>query len=580
MPKDLFKKRIRIIFSLFVLIALIMVIRLYFLQIVNGENYSDKADRQYISASTDTFDRGNIFFQSKDGSLVSAASLKSGYILALNVKNMSGNAEDYYKKISSIIPLDAASFYAKASKKDDPYEEIATHIKEAEIKKISELELPGIVIEKEKWRYYPGDTLASRVIGFVGYDNLGENIEGRYGLEKYYNDTLKRSGGDLYVNTFAQIFTNISQYFLQSESREGNIISSIDPDIEGYTDSIVASVNKKWGSKISGAIVIDPTTGEIYAMSVSPTFDPNNLKGVKDVSLFGNPLISDAYEMGSIIKPLTMAAGLDVGSVTALTTYNDKGFLKMDKATIYNYDKKGRGVIDMQGVLNNSLNTGATFVMESMGKEKFLEYFERYGIGQETGIDLPAEAAGNIGNLLNNLKNEKKIEYATASFGQGISMTPIITVRALSALANGGKMITPHVIKEIDYRVGLPKYISYTNESKQILKKETSEEISRMLVRVVDEALAGGSMKMKDYSIAAKTGTAQIARPANEGGGYYSDKWLHSFFGYFPAYKPKFLVFLYTLEPKGVDFASQTLTEPFFDIAKYLINYYEIPPDR
>ncbi|MFA6340827.1 MAG: hypothetical protein WCX27_01105, partial [Candidatus Paceibacterota bacterium] len=130
MPKDLFKKRIRIIFSLFVLIALIMVIRLYFLQIVNGENYSDKADRQYISASTDTFDRGNIFFQSKDGSLVSAASLKSGYILALNVKNMSGNAEDYYKKISSIIPLDAASFYAKASKKDDPYEEIATHIKE------------------------------------------------------------------------------------------------------------------------------------------------------------------------------------------------------------------------------------------------------------------------------------------------------------------------------------------------------------------------------------------------------------------------------------------------------------------
>ena len=122
--------------------------------------------------------------------------------------------------------------------------------------------------------------------------------------------------------------------------------------------------------------------------------------------------------------------------------------------------------------------------------------------------------------------------------------------------------------------------ISYVNEAKQVIKKETSEEISRMLVRVVDEALVGGTMKMKNYSIAAKTGTAQIARPANEGGGYYSDKILHSFFGYFPAYNPRFLIFLYTLEPKNIDYASQTLTEPFFDITKFLINYYEIPPDR
>jgi cell division protein FtsI/penicillin-binding protein 2 len=216
--------------------------------------------------------------------------------------------------------------------------------------------------------------------------------------------------------------------------------------------------------------------------------------------------------------------------------------------------------------------------MNRLGKQKFLDYMQAYGIGSETGIDLPAEASGNIGNLLNNLTNNKKIEYATASYGQGISMTPIITVKALSALANGGKLIIPHVVSSIDYKVGLSKNISYVNEAKQVLKKETSEEISRMLVNVVDEAYK--SIKMEHYSIAAKTGTAQIARPAKEGGGYYPDRYLHSFFGYFPAYNPKFLVFLYTVEPKNVNYASQTLTGPFHDIANFLINYYEIPPDR
>ncbi|MFA5934886.1 MAG: penicillin-binding protein 2 [Candidatus Paceibacterota bacterium] len=578
MKTSCFKNRVRLMFGLFVLLTLIIIIRLYFLQIVKGQDFSERADRQYVSVTVDTFDRGSIFFQDQDNVLFSAATLKSGYVLALNNKNISTDIDKYYNDLSSVISLDTDTFYSKISKKDDPYEEIARHLSEEQVKKIKEFNLPGIVIEKEKWRYYPGDELASRLIGIVGYN--GDNLEGRYGLEKYYEDVLSRKSSNLYVNTFAEIFSNLSNTLTKDKEREGNIITSIDPEVQGYVEKIVNDTNQKWDSRSTGAIVIDPKTGEIYAMTVSPTFNLNDFKGEKNVSIFSNPLVSDAYEMGSIIKPLTMAAGIDTGDVTAKTTYDDKGFLEIDGRTIYNFDKKGRGVVDMQAVLNNSLNTGVTFVMDRMGKEKFTEYFQKYGIGSETGIDLPNEAAGNIGNILNNLNNKKKIEYATASFGQGISMTPIITVRALSVLANGGKLIIPHVVKKIDYKVGLSKNVSYTNEAKQIIKKETSEEISRMLVRVVDEALAGGAMKMPNYSIAAKTGTAQMARPANEGGGYYSDRWLHSFFGYFPAYNPRFLVFLYTVEPKNIDYASKTLTEPFFDIAKYLINYYEIPPDR
>lgn len=580
MKTNSYQNKIRAIFCIVVLFALIMVVRLYFLQVVHGQNYTEKADRQYISISVDTYDRGSIYFKDKDGTLISAASLKTGYIIALNTRLMATDTGMYYRKLSQIIPLDAGMFYSKASKSDDPYEVIAREISEDKTKKISELKLPGLTIEKEKWRYYPGDSLASKVIGFVGYDDKGTNILGRYGLEKYYDDNLKRDSSDLYVNTFAEIFSNINDNFIQNKNREADIITSIDPEVQGYVEKIVNDTNTKWNSKLTGAIVIDPTTGEIYSMAVYPTFNLNNFKNVQSVNLFSNPLVSDAYEMGSIIKPLTMAAGLDDGDVTAKTTYTDRGFLEMDGRTIYNFDKKDRGVVDMQAVLNNSLNVGATFVMNNLGKEKFLEYMKAYGLGSETGIDLPAEAAGNIGNLLNNLNNSKKIEYATASFGQGISMTPIITVKAMSSLANGGKIIIPHVVKKIDYKIGLSQDISYVNEAKRVLKKETSEEISRMLVRVVDEALAGGTMKMKNYSIAAKTGTAQMARPIDEGGGYYPDRYLHSFFGYFPAYNPRFLVFLYTVEPKNIDYASKTLTGPFFDIAKFLINYYEIPPDR
>ncbi len=580
MKTNTFQNKIRLLFCFFAFFALIMIIRLYFLQVVNGGDYNDKADRQYTSISVDTFNRGNIFFENKNTDLISAASIKTGYVLALNTKMMATDTEMYYKKISAIIPIDADIFYSKASKINDPYEEISKQIPEAQIKKISDLNLPGLIIEKEKWRYYPGDSLASNVIGFVGYDDTGINLEGRYGLEKYYDDNLKRDSSNLYVNTFAEIFSNINSNFIQNKDREADIVTSIDPEVQSYVQKVADSTNNKWNSKMTGVIVIDPKTGEIYSMAVSPTFNLNNFKKETNVSVYSNPLVSDAYEMGSIIKPLTMAAGLDDGDVTAKTTYMDKGYLEMDGRTIYNFDKKARGIVDMQSVLNNSLNVGATFVMNSLGKEKFLEYFQAYGIGSETGIDLPAEAAGNIGNLLNNLNNSKKIEYATASFGQGISMTPIITVKALSVLANGGKLIIPHVIKKIDYKVGLSKNISYVEEAKQVIKKGTSEEISRMLVRVVDEALAGGKMKIKNYSVAAKTGTAQISRPIKEGGGYYPDKYLHSFFGYFPAYSPRFLVFLYTVEPKNVNYASQTLTDPFFEIVKYLINYYEIPPDR
>ena len=554
-------------------VALLLAVNLYIIQIVKGETYKEKAERQYTSPSESIFDRGKIYFSNKDGALVSAATIKTGFTLAISPKKLA-NPQDAYERLSAIISIDEAKFLMKASKKDDPYEEIEKRISEEKAKEINSLNIQGVELQRNRWRVYPGGKMAANTLGFVGYD--GDSFSGRYGLERYYEDVLKRDGSEAYINFFAEIFSNISKAVSKEDKGEGDIITAIEPATQSFLEKEIASTSEKWRSKMTLGLIMNPMNGEIYSLAVNPTFDPNTYGSQSDIKIFSNPAAESIFEMGSTIKPLTMAAGLDSGAVTADTTYDDKGFLILNGSKISNYDHKGNGVINMQEVLNKSVNTGASFVVSKMGKENFAKYMIDFGLGNETGIDLPNEASGRISNL----KSPRDIEYATASFGQGIAMTPIIAARALSALANGGTLIVPHIVKKIDYKkIGLSKDIYYDGaENKRVIKKETSDEITRMLVKVVDTALLNGTVKIPNYSVAAKTGTAQIAKPG--GGGYYDDRYLHSFFGYFPAYNPRFLIFLMILEPKGAQYASNTLTEPFIDIVKFLINYYEVPPDR
>ena len=282
--------------------------------------------------------------------------------------------------------------------------------------------------------------------------------------------------------------------------------------------------------------------------------------------------MENVYELGSIIKPLTVAAGLDAGVITPQSTYYDAGSITLSDYTIRNFDGRGRGTVSMQEVLSQSLNTGVAHIASLLGKERFRKYFYGLKLGSETGIDLPSEGHG----LVKNLESTRELEYATASFGQGIALTPIGAVRALSTLANGGTLVTPHLVKRIEYENGTALDVTYP-EGERVFSEQTSEDITSMLVKVVDTALKHGKAKNEYYTVAAKTGTAQIADPT---GGYYDDRYLHSFFGYFPAYDPQFLIFLYTVEPKGVQYASETLTDPFMELVQFLINYYAIPPDR
>lgn len=564
--------RIRLISTAVVVVALILISKLYFLQIVQGDDFRVKAERQYLQPAESVWNRGTIYFEDKEGDSVGAAILKTGFTIGINPKALL-DPESVFQKLNKLVPLDRSVFLTKATQKNLLYSVVAKKIDESAAQKIQALKIAGVLVYKDRYRFYPARTLAANALGLVGQKDKDNLLAGRYGLESYYDDVLRRDTSGLYSNFFAEIFSNIKKTIDTKAKFEGDIITTLEPTVEAFVEKELAAIEARWSSRATGGIVMDPKTGAIFAMGNIPTFDPNAVQG--DPKVFANPSVEDVYEMGSIVKPLTMAAGLDSGAVTAESTYVDKGFLLLNGAKISNFDGKGRGLIDMQGVLNESLNTGAAYVALKMGNDLFSDYFRRFGLGEETGIDMPNEAPG----LIENLKSPRDLEHATASFGQGIAMSPVITIRALSALANGGYLMTPHLVREIDYRVGLSKKVSY-EKGEQVLKPETSAEISRMLVAVVDKALLGGKYKMPHYTIAAKTGTAQIAKEG--GGGYYEDKYLHSFFGYFPAYDAKFIVFLYTIEPKGVggDFASHTLTEPFMNIAKFLINYYKIPPDR
>lgn len=564
--------RIRIITGLVLFLSLILVLRLYHIQIVQHDLFYDRAQQQYVHTSQDLYSRGDIYFSTKQGEKVSAATILRGYVLSIDPSRIKDEAGTY-EAINSVYPLDRDLFLLRAGKKQRTYYEIAQKLTEEQADTIADLGLTGVQLYRDQWRYYPGDELAARSIGFVGHTADSDQLTGLYGLERYYQEVLGRDDSRISVNLFAEIFTNLgSILFDNTEARTGDVVTTIEPTVARILDRELEKTQEKWHSRLTGGIIINPKTGAIYAMNVVPSFNLNDRAGAT-IEDFQNPLVEDVYEMGSIIKPLTVASGLDSGAIVPESVYDDPGCVAMDTFTFCNYDGRGRGVVPMQEILNQSLNTGVAFIENKMGKDKFREYFKALKLGSETGIDLPNETHG----LISNLDSPRDIEYATASFGQGIALTPIETVRALATLGNGGKLISPHIVKRIEYQDGTSKDVLFP-EGDQVFSEDTSTTISRMLTTVVDDALRNGTVKLDHYSVAAKTGTAQIAD--HDDGGYYKDRYLHSFFGYFPSYDPEFLIFLYTVEPKDIRYASQTLTAPFMEITKFLINYYNVPPDR
>ncbi|MFA6459031.1 MAG: penicillin-binding protein 2 [Candidatus Paceibacterota bacterium] len=566
--------RTRVIFLGMIVSALVLTATLYSTQVVAGKKYADRAEVQYTKPAATFFDRGTIYFSLKDGTSIAGATIEQGNLIYMNGKQVE-EPDQALAALSEFITIDEKIRSRVMANADAGYIELAHRISDTEAQSIVSLKLGGIRKAKESWRSYPGGVLASQTLGIIGEDSSTSTIRGKYGLERSYEEVLGRSGSGSNVSVFAELFAGVEDIF-SGEKGEGDIVTTIEPTVASYLEKILSDTSTTWHPDEIGGIILDPKTGEIIAMSSLPTFNGNDTSGVSDTGLFSNPLVEHVYEMGSIVKPLTVAVGLDSVAISPSWTYEDTGTMILNSKTIGNWDRKARGRTGLQDLLSQSLNMGAATVGLKTGKENMSKYFDSLGLGEKTGIDMPNEATG----LVKNLKAGQDIDIATASYGQGIAISPVAMARSLAVLANGGKIVIPHLVREIIYLDGTKRNLSQelAAKSEQVLRPETVNEVTSLLVNVVDKALKEGKIKNPRYTVAAKTGTAQI--PDHVNGGYYTDRYLHSFFGYFPAYDPKFLVFLYQIHPKGAQYASETLTDPFDNLAKFLINYYDVPPDR
>jgi cell division protein FtsI/penicillin-binding protein 2 len=308
--------RIRVLSILFSLIALLLGARLYFVQIVHGASYREDALGQYVQTNPDTDERGTIFFSQKDGALTPAAIMQHGWRVAIVPKDIV-DPRGVYAAISAVTPIDAQRFDASVHKTEDPYEEVAFRVPDDAASQIRAEKMPGVLLVQDSWRFYPGKDLAAQTVGFVGYKS--DRKIGLYGLERSFQDTLSFTSDGRAVNPFAEIFANINAALsFDPAAHQGSVITTIEPEVERQLEDTLDGVMKTYTPKLAGGIIMDPKTGEIVAMASRPAFDPNAYNLEKDPAVFSNPLVEGRWEMGSIMKPLTMAAGIDTGSVTVV----------------------------------------------------------------------------------------------------------------------------------------------------------------------------------------------------------------------------------------------------------------------
>lgn len=567
--KQLSERRITVVFVIFIVISAAIIGRLFSLQILNHGEYTRLARKQRGFEEILKPERGKIYFQDKNSNLILAAGNKEWKTVIADPRAIS-DPEGTAEILAKILKINKEEIIKKISKKEDPYEIIAKKVDDDIADQLKNFNLEGINLAPERKRIYPLGKQAAQVLGFVSYGN--EEEEGQYGIERLLEKSLRGETGFFAGEKDTSGFwIALGKRILNPPKNGSSAVLTIDQNIQSKIELELEALKKKWGASSGHILVVEPKTGKILAEAVDPSFDPNEYSKIKNLSVFLNPAVESTFELGSVLKPVTMAGGLETGVVNPDTTYKDMGEVKIKGYTVKNFDGKAHGVQTMTQVLEQSLNTGAIYVGNLLGKEKFKANLEKFGFGEKAGIDLPGEVAGNISNL----NDMRDIDYATASFGQGISVTPLQLAMAISAIANEGKLMKPYIIDKIIDESGA-EIKTEPQVKKEVIRKETAEMLTKMLVSVVRVGYDNRA-GVKGYFIAGKTGTAQI--PKSDGRGY-SDKVIHSFIGYAPAFNPRFLIFIQLNEPTGNRFAANTLPASFRSLAEYILNYYEVPPDE
>lgn len=574
--------RLRWVEWIFVVIAAVVMARLFYLQIWKGENYRVLATSQHELQEALIPERGRILVRDRvDDTLHPLATNRDAWTLYVVPRNLQ-DPEGVALALMPYVPESETGAVSASSTErlvaawtadpDDPYEPVAKGLTTDQANAISDLGLAGVGLVKGWARFYPEQGIGGHLIGFVRTEDTGIG-EGVYGIEGAFDHVLAGRSGFVSAQKDASgRRLMVGEGEIRDAIDGGDVVLTIDRAIQFEVCRRLRNAVRRHGADGGTVIVVDPQTGAVMAMCSVPDFDPANYRNVDDIQVFNNPATFAQYEPGSVFKAFTLAIGLDTQKIAPSTTYVDTGIEELDGFKIRNSDGKAHGVQTMTQVLDESLNTGTIFVQRLVGREAFKAGIEAFGFGDPTGIELTPEATGNMVAL----GRKGDVFGATASFGQGVSVTPLQLAVAYAALANNGVLMKSYIVEKV-IRADGSQDITEPQEVRQAISARAATLITGMLVSAVERG-HGARAGVPGYYVAGKTGTAQIPNP--HGPGYLENATIGTFAGYAPADSPRFAMVVKIDRPRDVIYAESSAAPLFGEIAEFLLHYLQVPTER
>lgn len=572
------KVKIRLLSILFLVLFSLVAARLFWWQVIKGDSLSEDAKKQYGSSIVTSAVRGNIL--ASDGS--PWVIRKSAWNVWANPRKITLSPLEIAKKISPLLVKETSDSSDNDSvikeqeqkitellKKDSAWVSIKQKVDDNIKSNIESLDIDGLGYDPVESSFYPEASVAAQILGFVGKDDDGGDI-GYFGLEGYYNLPLSGKPGFLGGEKDAKGSPILLGGANQVSAVAGvDLQTSIDKRVQTIVEKELVKSIERYQAEGGSVTIMDPKTGNVIAMANFPSFDPTDYSEYSN-ALFKNPIISDTFEPGSILKVIVMAAGIDAKVVEPDTKCDIcAGPLKLDKYFIKTWNERYTPDISMTDVIVESDNVGMSFVGQKLGADAMYDYLTRFGIGQKTGIDLQGEVAPK----LRERGTWNVVDLATSSFGQGVAVTGIEMVRAVAAIANGGYLVTPKIVTEVKGD-GWDEKVRQ-EDPKRIISEDTASKITQMMVEAANRGEAKWC-KVPGYFVAGKTGTAQI--PVE--GHYDENNTIHSFIGFAPAINSKFIMLVTLKSPKTSPWAAETAAPAWYQIADDLFPYFGIAPNR
>ncbi len=552
--------------AVLIMVAGVLVLRLFFLQIVDTSDLEAKNLSQVQVNRKLQSPRGTIYDR-HESPLAMSVFTKSLYADPQMLKK---NPEDIAELVAPYVSISKEAIVENL-KEDTAFvwlDRMMEPDKSKAVEKIIEDEkLEGLNFVEESKRYYPNGNLAAQVLGFVGTEDKGLD-----GLEMVLDDELKGGLTKEVVATDRKgnaIFGSVLAQYLPDKGK--SVTLTIDATVQFIAERALEQAMVDTKPAHASVIVMDPKTGEILAMANRPTYDPNHYDKGKEQD-FKNIAVTNLYEPGSTFKPIIASAALASGKWTVDTVYNDTGSIMASGHVMQNWNGEGYGKVRLLEILKFSINTGMARLGLTTGPEILSEYVHKYGFGQPTGIELPGEGEG----LLFNPEEMADIDTASMSIGQGIAVTPLQMVRAFGAIANGGILMKPHIVKAYNNPDGTVASETQTESQGQAIPENVASTIVDILEKEVSEG-GGNKAMVEGYHFGGKTGTAQKLN--TEYGGYLDGRYIASFIGFGPVEDPKFVVLVAIDDPSnGSIYGGQIAAPVFKDIMSQLVRYYQISP--